>query len=162
MVYEWYAKAISRRDREPLEEGRFFYHFFEGGSFEETYMYGDFQRGYLLGYLKYDVFVPTHFAPKNIRTGYNLIKELGSSKKLPCVMAITKDLVKTITKFPEWKELDLSFLSNFRDEQEHKYIVYNEHPKVKQLMIGLLNEYMEEYGGYDEENNDSDYEELEN
>ena len=161
-VYEWYAKAISRRNREPLDEDRFIYHFFEGGSSETTYMYGDLQRGYLLGYLKYDVFIPTHFAPKNIRTGYDLVKELGGSKKLPCVMAITKDLVATITKFPEWKEFDLNFLSSFREKQERKYIVYNEHPKVQQLMLGLLSEYVNEHEERDHrysdyEDNDENY-----
>ena len=31
-VYEWYSAAIGRRNRQPLEEGRFIGHFFEGNS----------------------------------------------------------------------------------------------------------------------------------
>ncbi len=162
LVYGWYEKAISRRDRQPLGEDSFFYHFFDGGSSDETLMYGDLKKGYLLGFLKYGVFIPSHFAPKNIRTGYDMIKELGSSEQIPCVMSITEDLVKTITKFPEWKTIDSNFIAEFRGEKHEKYIVYNSHSKVKQLMVGLLNEYMQEQEsyGYDDEEEDYDGESV--
>lgn len=48
-IYANYADAMKRRDREPLEEDRFYSHFFAGGSYEESMMYGDKSDGYLLG-----------------------------------------------------------------------------------------------------------------
>ncbi len=151
LIHDWYSKAISRRDREPLPGENFSNHFFEGGSSDETFMYGNIDKGFLLGYLKHEVFVPTHFAPKNIRGGYDLVKELGSSQELPCVMSITDDLVKTITKMPEWKSYDLSFMSDFRGDDHEKFVVYNEHPKVKQLMMGLLAEYLNDSDDYEDD-----------
>ena len=143
-IYDWYANAISRRDRKPLEEDRFIAHFFEGGSLDAPYMFGDSEKGYLLGYSKYGVFIPTHFAPKSMRKGYELMKELGAHEKIPAVMSITDDLVETLKKMPEWRAIDLSFLSQFRDGEIEKKIVHNSHPDVHRLMYGLLAEYLEE------------------
>lgn len=142
-IYIWYSKAISRRDREPLEEERFINHF-DGGSFDPTYAYGSRETGYLLGFVKYGVFIPTHFAPKNLRGGYELVKNLGDSKDTPAVIALTEDLSSTIQKMPSWHKVDLSFMSMFREEEVEKEIVYNSHPDTKNLMLGLLNEYLEE------------------
>ncbi len=141
-IYDWYSKAISRRNREPLSEDNFRYHFFEGGSFDSTFMFGDLEDGYVMGFIKYDVFIPTHFAPKSIRSGYNMIKEIGEGKDFPCVMSITEDLVDTVSKLPDWKVLDMGMLGNFRNEIVGKKIVYNNNPDVEKLMIGLVQEYM--------------------
>lgn len=161
-IYEWYSAAIQRRDREPLEEERFLGHFFEGGSSEPTFMYGSRDRGYYLGIEKYGVFVPTHFAPKGIKSGYKLTVGLGEDPERPSVMAITEDLRDTIVKLPCWHEFDLSFLSQFRGETIPKKIVYNNHPGVQQLMIGLTQEYMEEqsrFQDYADSDEVSDHEE---
>lgn len=155
-IHEWYDNAMGRRNREGLEYERFNYHFFEGGSFDQTCMFGDDERGFLLGHIKYGVFVPTHFAPKSIRTGYELMKELGGSDKIPAVMSITPDLVQTISKMQEWHIVDLNFLSSFRGEQVDKMIVHNSNPDVKHLMWGLASEYLnekEECENYSEEEN---------
>jgi len=154
-IHNWYENAMSRRNRESLGYGRFRYHFFEGGSYDLTYMFGDKKRGFLLGYVKYGVFIPTHFAPKSIRTGYELMKELGGNNKIPVVMSITPDLVQTISKMPEWHTTDLNFLSNFQEEQVKKIIVYNSHPDVSHLMWGLVKEYLNErdndYDNYEDQ-----------
>lgn len=143
VVYSWYEKAMRRRDREPLEEERFVQHFFEHNDSYEYFAYGDSERGYLLGVLKHGVFIPTHFAPKSLRGGVELVKDLGESQDIPSVMAITPDLKDTITKIPTWRNHKLGhFVSMFRDEQVPKEIVYNSHPEVKKLMWGLLREYM--------------------
>lgn len=163
-IYSWYKNAIERRDREPLEEGRFIAHFFEGGSTDDTFSYGDLEKGFLFGFEKYGVFVPTHFAPKTIRSGYELIKNLGESINIPAVMSIIPDLTDTISKMPSWHVMDLSFLSSFRDEITNKNIVYNDHPNVKNLMLGLVHEYLEESDSRvyeDDEDNDDDFEDVE-
>ncbi len=148
-IYGWYAKAMARRGREPLGAGSFLGHFFENISSDPTYAFGDEERGFLLGYTKYGVFIPTHFAPKTLRGGYELIQNLGESELTPAVMAITEDLVKTIIKMPSWRELDLEFLAGFRNELVKKTIVYNSHPNVKRLMLGLVAEYLEESSAYE-------------
>lgn len=161
-IYSWYKNAMERRGREPLEEGRFISHFFKGGSIDDTFSYGDLEKGFLFGFEKYGVFVPTHFAPKTIRGGYELIKNLGESNHIPSVMSITPDLTDTISKMPSWHVMDLSFLQSFRDEILSKNIVYNDHPNVKNLMLGLVNEYLEESDSrvyeddYEEENDDKE------
>lgn len=149
-VHAWYASAISRRDREPLEAERFVSHF-EGLSTDTTYAFGNMEKGFLLGYLKYGVFIPTHFAPKTMRCGYDLVKSLGESTNVPSVMSVTPDLSDTISKMPSWHILDVSFLSMFREELVGKKIVYNSHPDTKNLMLGLVSEYMEEADRWAEE-----------
>ena len=142
-AHEWYSNAISRRGREPLEQERFISHF-EGMSFDPTFAFGEREKGYLLGYLKYGVFVPTHFAPKTMRGGYELMKRLGESTSIPAVMDITEDLKETLSKMPSWKVLDVSFLATFNEELAEKEIVYNSHPDTKNLMLGLVSEYLKE------------------
>ncbi len=143
-VYQWYSGAISRRDREPLPEDRFHSHFFGEMSTDPTYAFGEREKGYLLGFLKYGVFTPTHFAPKTMRGGYDLVKSLGESKDVPAVMSITPDLTETVSKLPSWTKVDLSFLSTFREELQQKDVVYNSHPDVRNLMMGLVAEYLDE------------------
>lgn len=145
-VYWWYHDAMLRRGRDPLDRDRFLYHFFDGGSSEATYGYGEREDGYLMGVAKYGVFVPTHFAPRTLRSGYELISRLGDDGETPALMVITPDLVDTITKLPSWKFADLSFLSQFRDDSVTKEVVYNSHPNVERLALGLLSEYLGKSG----------------
>lgn len=145
-IYEWYAAAIVRRDREPLRAENFISHF-EGMSFNPTFAFGERGKGYLLGYLKYGVFVPTHFAPKTMRGGYELMKRLGESENVPAVMSVTEDLEQTLSKMPSWQTLDTGILATFRQELAEKKIVYNEHPDTRNLMLGLVSEYLAEAKG---------------
>lgn len=144
LIYDWYANAMTRKDREALDKERFVYHFFEGGSTQPTVSFGNKEKGFLLGFIKNGIFVPTHFAPKTLKGGYELIKDLGGSKILPSVMAVTPDLTDTISKIPTWHALDLGFLSTFRNKVTEKNIVYNDHTEVQNLMSGLLSEYLDE------------------
>lgn len=159
-VYDWYQKAISRRDREPLAEDNFFYHFFGEGSTEPTYMFGDDKKGYILGFLRHDVFIPTHFAPRGLRGGYNLMKELGASNEIPAVMAITDDLLTTLKKMPEWHDTGMTFPMRFRNEIHQKHAVYNSHPEVEQLLPALLQDYLEEASRFNYED-DEEYDQKE-
>jgi len=143
-IYECYAKAMMRRNREPLGRDSFEAHFFEGGSYDTPYMYGDQEKGYLLGYVRYGVFIPSHFAPRSIRKGYEMMKELGASFETPVVMSVTDDLAETLKKMPEWNIVDTSFLTRFRGKETEKMIAYNSHPNTKQLMFGLLYDYLQE------------------
>ncbi len=141
-IHEWYAVAMSRRGREPLEADRFVDHF-EGMSTDPTFAFGNKEKGYLLGYLKSGVFIPTHFAPKTMRGGYDLFKKLGDSTNIPAVVSITDDLKDTLIKMPSWHALDMSFLSSFRNVTVNKKIMYNSHPDTIKLMSGLASEYSE-------------------
>ena len=144
LVYDYYRKAISRRKREPLDEDSFEYHFFHGGSFDEPYIYGNPEDGYVLGFTKQQVFIPTHFAPRTLRGGYNLFNYLGNSKHIPDVLSITEDLVETIQKIDSWKVLDETYSTYFRDEMVGKTIVYNSYPNIEDKLILLVQEIMAE------------------
>lgn len=144
-VYEWYRTAMERRDRVPLDEFGFIQHFFQGGSLEPTYAYGDPDKGYLLGYDKNGLFIPTHFAPKTLMGAYGLLQDLGSHKEIPSVMAITDDLAKTIAKIPSWKVFDVPFPGVFRGEFVKKKLAYNEHPDTEKLGAEILKEMQAEY-----------------
>lgn len=144
-LYTQYAIAMRRRDREPLSRERFISHFFENGSIDKTYMYGNPADGYLLGFKKYGIFIPTHFAPTGIKGGYRLFKELAESTDLPVVMAITPDLVATIRKMKGWHELGQSFQSRLGDETVEKEIVYNSHPLVVTLAQKIQGSGLESY-----------------
>ena len=161
-IYGWYKNAIERRNREPLEETRFIKHFFGRPDVDTTLSFGNNEQGYLLGFQKHGIFIPTHFAPKTIRGGYELIKELGEGKAVPAVMSVTPDLTDTISKIPSWHVADMSLLSQFRNELAEKEIVYNSHPKVLNLMPALIEEYLEESNARVRENNDYDDESTDN
>ncbi len=156
-IYRNYEKAMERKSeshgRYPLEEERFIYHFFEGGSYDESMMYGSKEKGYLLGGIKYGVFMPSHFAPKTLRGGYDLLKQFGQSQEVPAVLAITEDLVETITKMDSWQKIDLEFMQTIDSPHGAKYIVHNSHPKIQKLLWGLACEYYNEHyqNEYDEE-----------
>lgn len=145
-LYGWYSEAMARRNREPLSEERFLAHFFDNQNSDELAAFGEPSKGYLLGFNKYGVFIPSHFAPKTLRGGYELVKALGESEDVPAVLAITEDLGDTLDKMPAWNRLDIgqNIISRFRDELVKKAIYYNSHPDVKDLMMGLMMEYINE------------------
>jgi hypothetical protein len=153
-IFGWYEKAITRRGREALGSGSFMYHFFTGGSHEKNYMYGDDHDGYLLGIVRHGAFIPTHFAPRTMRGGYNLIKELGESQYVPVVLAITDDLAETIKKMPSWHNLGINFPAHFRDEIHNKQLVYNSHPDIERLLPLLAEDYLNEARGFDDSDPD--------
>lgn len=156
-IYNNYAEAIQRRNREPLGAESFYNHFFSEGSFDKTFAYGDKAKGYLLGSKKFNIFIPTHFAPKSLRGGYELMQELGESQGVPSVMAITEDLGRTLDKMPSWQKLKIDevIMAYFKGELVKKEIYFNSHPMTQGLMAGLLMEYMN--NNY---NNRSDYDRL--
>ncbi|MFA6514177.1 MAG: hypothetical protein WCT50_02710 [Patescibacteria group bacterium] len=144
-LYSWYSTAIQRREgRKPLSEDSFKCHFFEREGFNETFSYGDSEKGYLLGFQKFGVFIPSHFAPKTLRGGYELLKALGDSDTIPSILAITEDLAETLKKMPSWHKIEIGkdVLSYFRGELVKKDIYYNSHPEVQNLMMGLMLEYL--------------------
>lgn len=142
MVWNWYAKAMQRRDREPLEKERFIRHFLET-SLDRPFAFGNEKQGFLLGYKKYEVFIPTHFAPKTLRGGYELMQDLGESEHIPACLAITDDLATTLAKMPSWTIHDLSFLANFRGEEVEKKLAFNSHPDTRHLLLGVLADYLD-------------------
>ena len=142
-IYEWYAKAMVRReDRKPLSKESFIGHFFEGGSAEPCYMYGDTDRGFLLGVMDEGVFVGTHFAPKTIRRGVELMRDLGNNGEVPALLAITEDLAKTLKKMPEWKVEDFEIPASFMGQEVKKKIAHNRNPKIQEYMEKKAAEYL--------------------
>ncbi len=135
-IYEWYAKAMVRREnREPLEYDSFFYHFFMEGSLEKSYMYGDLEdKGFLLGFVSNSVFVPSHFAPKGLKGGYKIFEELGEGK-VPTLLFITEDLAKSLSRIKGWVIENFEILSHFRGEDVKKKIAHNNLPKEKLVEI---------------------------
>ncbi|OGG57724.1 hypothetical protein A2853_02755 [Candidatus Kaiserbacteria bacterium RIFCSPHIGHO2_01_FULL_55_17] len=140
-IYSWYSSAMKRRGLEPLPEGGFMRHFFDGGSLDPTAVYGNSDCGYILGIEKSRLFVPTHLAPRTLTGAYSLLEELGAHKEIPVLMAITQDLARTVSLMPNWQVLDLGTLASFRSNIVKKYIAYNSHPETPKLATGLLEEY---------------------
>ena len=155
-LYLWYSTAMERRGREPLSEDSFSSHFLEGGSYDDTFAYGEKEKGYLLGFNKFGVFTPTHFAPKTLRGGYDLFQALGDNRNIPAILSVTEDLADTLEKMPSWHKLEIKkeIRSYFRGEIVKKEIYYNSNPDVKNLMWGLLMEYI------NKEDSDSHVEEF--
>lgn len=143
-IYEWYKGAMMRRDREPLNKEAFIHHFFEEGSREPTYAKGDMEKGFILGFYKYDMFIPTHFAPKSIRTGYELFKELGEDTEMAVATAVTKDLAETLLKMDGWHKMNTTFMSYFSGGLKEKVLVYNSANSVRNKLIKLAKQFWEE------------------
>lgn len=122
-LYSWYENAMRRRGREPLDEDSFSSHFFSMPA-TDGMVYGNKETGYLLGYERSGVFIPSHFAPKTLRQGYQLLKRLGQSGK-DAVLFITEDLADTLSKMPEWKIEDMQLPAEFRGEVVMKRIAHN-------------------------------------
>jgi len=138
-IYEWYRNAIERRDREPLGEESFRYTFFKGGARESTKAFGDEHLGFLLGDENHGRFFPSHFAPRTLRGGYELMQKLGRSD-IPAVLSITPDLARTLEKMPEWKTVDLGIETFFHGGKVKKIIAHNRHPKIQEIAFALLGE----------------------
>jgi len=142
-LYDNYTSAMVRRDREPLEHDNFMNHFFAEHQFERV-IFGDNERGHVLGEYRRGVFIPSHFAPKTLRGGYELMRDLGESTTIPTVLGISEDLEKTIRKMPAWKNTGYSYAVMFKGESMKKSIVHNAHPQMKKLLLGLVAEFLSE------------------
>lgn len=131
-IYENYASAMQRHNREPLDYERFKAHFFEGGNVGKTLIFGSLQDGYLLGSEVNEIFIPTHFAPTGIRGGYWLFRNLLDSGK-PTALFITEDLVDTIKKMLGWKILPFKMKIDFHGEPVEKTLVINKWKAISKL-----------------------------
>lgn len=155
-IYQNYEKAITRKDREALDSDRFSRHFFEGASFDKTYMFGDSKKGYLLGYFKEGVFVPSHFAPKNIRQGYNLMKELGASE-MDSMVFVTEDIAEMLERMPEWVVTDLKFDASFREDIVKKTLAHNHIYDFESRLKKFYDANKKDIEDYNSGNNEEDY-----
>jgi hypothetical protein len=143
-IYIWYAEAMQRRNRLALNYSDFIYHFFEMGSWESTVSYGNLEKGYVFGFYKNEIFIPTHFAPKTMKSGYELFKELAENKSLPVATAVTTDLAETLMKMKGWHRLKSKFLSYFSSEIKEKVIVHNSAKGIRIKLISLVKEFWNE------------------
>ncbi len=149
-VYNNYNKAITRKDREALDQDSFENHFFHGGG-GENYLFGDEKRGYLLGGYNEGIFIPSHFAPKSIRQGYSLMKKLGAGK-MEAAVFVTEDIADMLKKMPEWQVTDIKMDAFFRGNPVEKTIAHNHIANFKER----LDEYLEAESGWGNEE-DEDY-----
>ena len=131
-IWKNYATAMEMKDREPLEEGRFNYHFFKEGNYDDSVVFGGEKDGLLLGSNVDGIFIPTHFAPTSLKGGYRLIKDLVKSD-IPTALFITEDLKRTIKKMDGWKTIPLPINTDFRGEKVKKYMVVNKWETLPKL-----------------------------
>jgi hypothetical protein len=143
MVHGWYCAAMTRRnnaDGEPraaLEYDRFYNHFFNNESTQESLMYGNIDDGYLLGSTFDNFFHVSHFAPKTLKGGYRLLKNLGEDTKVPTILTITEYLIQTIKKMEGWNYSEMS-LPGFGMHGESKYLAWNNDSMVHERLDSIV------------------------
>ncbi len=136
-IYNNYKEAITRRGREALHEQSFSDHFFEGGSRDKIGVFGSEKDGYILGSEVDDIFVPTHFAPEGLKSGYRLLKDLLDSDK-PTALFLTDDLVATLRKMDGWIVLPFKMKMKFRGAEVEKQMVVSHLEAVPKLLVHAL------------------------
>lgn len=143
-IHKWYSDAMQRRNRAALDQDRFESIFAYENYDKSRFAFGSAEKGFLFGDVLNGVFVPSHFAPRTMRGGYEVIRDLGQSPHIPAVMAVTEDLKDTLEKMPSWKVLDFTFIGFFRGQFIPKKIVYNSHPDTEGLLPSLYYLYQDE------------------
>lgn len=134
-VYKKYQNAIERKKgRSALDYPGFTRHYFLEGSYDETKIFGNDEKGYLLGSNVEGTFVPTHFAPASLRAGAILINDLNVSDISTCFF-IPEDLRDTIIKLDGWKYINYPIPMNFRGETVLKYPVFNKYKALLGIAI---------------------------
>jgi hypothetical protein len=149
-IYEWYHNAMIRRNgadgepRVPLEYNRFYSHFFESQSTDNTLLYGNTGDGFLLGSTFDNFFHISHFAPKTLKGGYRLLKNLGEDRDISALLNITADLIQTIKKIKTWRysETPLPGLGKYGED---KYLAWN-NPYMVQSRLDNIVEYCQANG----------------
>ena len=142
-LYMYYSTAMKLRNRECLGENAFCQHFFAPQNMKNSKIFGNEKDGYLLGEESKGVFVPTHFAPANLKGGYRLVQELVKDE-LPVALFITLDLVKTIKKIPGWKVMPLTLKLPFRGKLTEKKLVINHWSALPRLLAVQLEDMQQE------------------
>jgi len=133
-VYQGYVKAMERKpDRSPLTYSGFFSHYFLPNNYQEPKIFGNDEKGYLLGQEMEGIFIPHHFAPASLKAGVSLIRDLNIRKVSTCFF-IPKDLRETIVKIPGWKTINYPIMMSFRGELVEKYPVFNDLNSILSLV----------------------------
>ncbi len=147
ILWEWYRDAMIRRkgsngdQRTPLEFKRFAYHFFGDYSSQNSLMYGNEVDGFLLGGTFDTFFHVSHFAPKSLKGGYRLLKQLGNDSEISTILTITEDLIETLKKLENWKYSTIP-LPSTGNYLETKYIAWN-NPKAVETGFESIVDYCE-------------------
>jgi hypothetical protein len=125
-MYIKYKNAMERKEgRSPLPFTGFVKHYFEENFYNDTRkIFGNDEKGYLLGMEENGIFIPMHFAPANLRLGASLINDLNVNN-IPTCFFIPEDLRDTIVKLPGWKTINYPIPMNFRGKTSIKYPVFN-------------------------------------
>lgn len=90
-----YARAITRRGREATDQ-----QFLTGKWAQVSPFFIRHRQSYLLGVMVGGLFIPTHFSPSSLRSGYELIEKCKAEK---VIFAVTPDLVQDLTRMGFWK-----------------------------------------------------------
>lgn len=114
-IWQQYKNAMERRrPGSVLSLDRFVNHLLNNSyifQYNDSYILGQFYRG---------LFVPSHFAPKNIREGYEALKELKQYDNV--AFAVTKDLEPMLKKLG-YRSLPLSITRQFRGDDVEKSLL---------------------------------------
>lgn len=119
-IHPHYKSAMeSRRVGCALEIDSFINHFSNGFEYGTLIAFGNEVDGYILGDITYNIFKPSHFAPKTKRGGYNLFKAL---KNEDVILFVTNDLASMLSKIGYYTFSNWTVPMWFRGEIVTKYI----------------------------------------
>lgn len=114
-VYSQYDNAMKRRREDSslsferfLSYILFHAYFFQ---YKDSFIFGQFTNGY---------FKVSHFAPKNIREGYEMLKEISEYDNI--IFAVTEDLADMLQKIGLYGNSNATIPMFFRDELVMKHI----------------------------------------
>lgn len=123
-IAEKYAKAMVRRNRRATNPYHLADIWTRNGAFFLRH-----KQSYLLGVKYAGVFIPTHFAPHNLRQGYDLLLK---AKKEKVIFSVTPDLSQDLVKLgfakvPDWI---INLCKKYLGYPEHKDLVFSWHVNI--------------------------------
>lgn len=119
-IHKWYDLAMSKRRPDSSLNYDSFVSHFNWGLYQNTcFIFGNYKLGFILGNIRDGFYIPSHFAPRTMKSGVKLLKKFSEEN---VVMFITDDLSKTISKMKEYHNTGVTINCFFRNELVTKYI----------------------------------------
>ena len=132
VIWKQYADAMGReRPDSVLDIERFVYYI---KSYPNIMLYED-AGSYVIGHYRNGFFKPSHFAPKNIRAGVQLINSLVKYDNI--IFAVTGDLKNMLVKMGLFTTDSLIIPMIFRDMVVEKSIVFTNPEIMANILIKL-------------------------
>lgn len=128
-IHSNYEKAMNRKREGSALDFDSFYNYItqdhvHNFQFGESFVFGSYENG---------IFFPSHFAPKNLKEGVELIKELY---KYNVVLFVPEDLSKMAESIGFWK-IATNIPTDFRGKKVMKNVLVSNRyiiPKLKQML----------------------------